>query len=303
MARELSLAELANLAAEQEDQTEVVTGGEYEREIVPEGINFARLIEYIELGKRPQKPYQGKDKPPAEEVRLTFELLHPKKLIEYEHEGEKHVRGHLISVRIKKSLSDKAQFKKLFNAMAYGRSNIKHIAQMLNEVFKVHVVHYKKTVDGKEQVYANLRDDTGWKISAPFHEDPISGERTDLRPMTREATQPLRIFLWNNPTKATWDSLFIDGTRTIKDKEGNESEVSKNWLQGMIMEALNFPGSPLDIMLGGLDDLPGAVADKAPAEQASTATEKPAEKQEAAPVKQTTASDANDALAALGLVG
>ena len=331
MTRELSIAELATLAADTDDQTETSVAGEYEREVAPAGPNFARFVEYIELGKHPQKPYQGKEKPPAEMIRLTFELLNKKSIIEYEVDGVTKKRGHLISIKVKKSLSDKASFKKIFNAMTYGRDGVKHFAQMLGEAFSVAVHHNTgKDAAGKEVVYANLNNKDGvYSIAAPVHYDPIKEETTDLRPHIPEPFAPIRIFLWNNPTKPTWDSLFIDGTRTVKDGD-KETEVSKNWLQENIMSALNYQGSPLDTMLHGVAELPlsEATAGPAVATQPTPSTEakatsvaaattspsetgviemdaKPAEKaKEVAPAKAATpAADtsANDALAALGL--
>lgn len=259
MSREPSISELAAMAAENEDQTETKVSGDYEKELIPEGPNFARFVEYIETGKHPQKPYQGKEKPPAEMLRLTFELLHPKKsIIEYEVDGVKKKRGQLITIQVKKSLSDKASFKKIFNAMVYGRDKIKHIAQMLGEPFLVNVYHNKsKDAAGKENVYANLNNSEGvYSIGAPRHTDPITQTVTDLAPHISQPFAPIRIFLWNNPTKTTWDSLFIDGTREVKDKDGTVTHESKNWLQEKIVSALNFEGSPLHTMLHGVSDLP-----------------------------------------------
>ena len=305
MSRALSVSELANMAADVEDQTETQVAGEYEREVPAAGAHVARFIEYIETGKHKQKPYQGKEKPDAEVVRVTFELLHPKKsIIEYEHDGEKRVRGQLITIRVKKSLSDKASFKKLFNAMTYGRDGIKHMAQMLGEPFLVHVTQNSvKGTDGKDVLYANLNRDGVYQIGAPQITDPMTEQVTKLP--VRDPIAPVRIFLWNNPTKETWDSLFIDGTREVKAADGTVSQVSKNWLQELILSATNFNGSSLDTLLHGVSDLPieedGTVGEEVVTGKPA-ATEKP--KEAAAPKKATPApeSSANAALEALGLL-
>jgi hypothetical protein len=304
MSRALSIAELANLAAETEDQTETQTSGEYAREVPATGAHVARFVEYIEIGKHKQKPFQGKAKPDAEEVRITFELLHPKKsIIEYEHDGVKKVRGQLISIRAKKSFSDKASFKKLFNSMTYGRDGIKHMAQMLGEAFLVQVVHnVSKDAAGKEVTYANLSKDGVFLIGAPQHVDPMTDVVTKLP--VREPIAPVRIFLWNNPTKETWDSLFIDGTRAVKNADGTETEQSKNWLQEKIMSATDFNGSPLHALLNNVGDLP---LEETPASSATTAAPMVTSGQSVNQNKtQPTVSPSNsadDALAALGLVG
>lgn len=318
MTRPLSVAELAAMAADVEDQTETKAGGDFERELIPEGMNFARFVEYIECGKHPQKPFQGKEKPDAEMLRITFELLHPKKsIIEYEHDGVKKKRGQLITIRVKKSLSDKASFKKIFNAMTYGRDSIKHMAQMLGEPFLVNVFHNKsKSADGTEVVYANLNNSDGvYSIGAPRHTDPLTGETTDLTKHIPEPFAPVRIFLWNNPTKETWDSLFIDGTREVKDKDGNVTQESKNWLQEYILSAKNFNGSALMALLHDVSDLP-VTEDKEQAEASPTSSttafpsepaaakdaEKPKEAKPTVEAGVVAGGSAADALAALGLV-
>ncbi len=60
------------------------------------------------------------------------------------------------------------------------------------------------------------------------------------------------MFLQDNPTKASWDSLFIDGTYTNRDGV----EASKNFLQNKITSSLSFEGSALQALLEGTDSLP-----------------------------------------------
>jgi hypothetical protein len=126
---------------------------------------------------------------------------------------------------------------------------------MLGEAFLITIYHSKSETTGK--TYANIwnKDDIG--IQPPFTVDAITKQKKTYA--IPEATQPLRLFLWNNPTKATWDSLFIDGTREVEDKETKKKKtVSKNWMQEDIMAATNFKGSPLDTFLNGVaeTDLP-----------------------------------------------
>lgn len=253
MTKALSIAELAAMAAAQEDQTETQTTT-FDNDPPEAGVTVGRFIEYIEIGKHDGGQYQGKPKPPADYVRLTFELLHPKKNIkEYEVEAEKRERADRVSIRIAKKLSDKAKFKKLFNAMTYGR-DIKHMAQMLGEPFIITIYHNVVEKEGVKKTYVNLDNDGVYGIKAPFVEDPLEGTRKDV-PVRKEIS-PLRLFLWNNPTTETWDSLFIDGTREVKKDGGEVEHVSKNWLQESILDALNYTGSALEALLGGVAELP-----------------------------------------------
>jgi hypothetical protein len=89
---------------------------------------------------------------------------------------------------------------------------------------------------------------------APVQTDALTGNVT-LLPVP-EPTLPLRLLLWDTPTKEQWDSVFIDGTRMVKNEAGEEVEESKNWLQrDIVTAALNFGGSPLEQMLNGVEDL------------------------------------------------
>lgn len=251
------IAELAAKAAATTDHTETTTGGDFQPPV--EGTTVVRFIEYIELGKQPQKPWQGKAKPDADEVRLTFELLAVNKnrtdVREIEVDGVKRTVADRISVRIAIKQGEKAAFKKLFEKMRYGREGITHMAQMLGMSFVAEVVH-GKSADGKK-TYANLRNEDGvWTIRAPRINkgNAIDGDDwVDIK--VREAISPLRCFIWDYANKESWDSLFIDGTRTVKDDKGVEREVSKNWLQEVILSAKNYHGSPLEALLNNIGGL------------------------------------------------
>jgi hypothetical protein len=292
--------DLIDKAAEMEDQSvEVQTT--FDNDPPPAGPTIGRFIEYIELGKHKQGDYQGKPKPDAEVVRVTFELLHPKKNIkEYEADGKKVVTGQLVSLKITKKLGDKAKFKRLFNKMTYGRP-IKHMAQMLGEGFIINVYHNVVKKDGKDTTYVNLDKEGDYGIGAPFIIDPITEARTDVP--IQPATRPLKLFLWNNPTKETWASLYIEGTRERKNADGSTEQVSKNWLQEQILSATNYTGSPLADMLGGVPELPTSEPEVTkPQEQAQKPTEKPVEAKNEPPASKPAEDAATDALAALGLV-
>lgn len=306
MTKPLSIAELAAMAAEQEDQTEVQVTT-FDHEPPPAGKTIGRFIEYIELGNQKQPDYNGKPKADAPVVRLTFELLHPKKNIhEYEVDGEKRKRADRVTITLAKKLSDKAKFKKLFNAMTYGRDGIKHMTAMLNEKFIITVYHNVVEKDGKKHTYVNLDNDGQYGISAPYVDNPLDDTRTDVP--VQDAISPLRLFLWNLPTKETWDSLFIDGTRERKLDGGATEQVSKNWLQEKILEASNYEGSPLQALLEGVSDLPTTeeeVEEKTVEKKADKPAQKAADKPAAAKATKAAAkkeAPADDALAALGLV-
>jgi len=45
------------------------------QENIKPGVYPGRLVQIIDFGLQPQKPYQGKDKPPVQEIGLTYELV------------------------------------------------------------------------------------------------------------------------------------------------------------------------------------------------------------------------------------
>lgn len=299
----MSIQDLINSATKNVDHTETTSGGDFEYTPPAEGVTVGQFIEYIELGKQKQNPYQGKEKPDAEEVRLTFALTHPKKnLKEIEVDGGTKKIQERISFNITLKLGEKAKFKKVFNSMRYGRENITHMAQMLGDKFLLKVSH--STSETTKKVYANLwAEDGSIGISAPRQEDALAGTVTDLRPSIPDALDPIRVFFWDNPTKETWDSLFIDGTRTVK-VDGKEVEQSKNWLQEKIMSASNFPGSALDTMLAGVADIHKEAAKTGTTvDEDVTALDLGNEPEVATQTTPTTKSpsSSDDALAALGL--
>lgn len=301
----------ANEAADElENQSEARAGG-FDREVPPAGPTPARFIGYVEVGKRKQKPYQGKEKPDSDEVRLYFELNGKKHRREIEVDGNKREVTNTLTVKITKKLSENAAFFKLFNKMRYGRDTVKHMSQMLGEGFLINVQHNQgEAKDGKPAtVYANLKDaDGNWCIGAPMYlTDPLDADSLAPLPVP-EVTQNIRLFLWDKPSKKQWDSLFIDGTRKVKDAKGNETEVSRNWLQeDIVQNATNFEGSALQALLGGLGGL--TLEPEAPAEK--KAQEKPKETPKADPAPTPAATpekappassgEAADPLAALGL--
>ena len=297
---------LAAAAAEMEDQTETTSGGGFEREIPPAGRAAARFVEYIELGKHERKAFKGKAKDPADSVRLTFELLGTNHVREIEVDGEKRKIANRITIEIPKILNDKAGFSKLFDKMDYGRGN-KNMAQMLGDAFLVEVIHNVVGEGDKAKTYANLKTEAGeWTIAAPmidvFGEDGIpTGAKKQLT--VPEAVGQMRMFIWNKPTRATWDSLFIDGEYETKDDKGNTITKSKNFIQSKIKSAVNFKGSELFNMLSGSDAVDAAISGASEETQETTTEETVAETPKPKTKKKESkpAPDAADALADLGL--
>lgn len=244
---------LANQAAQTDDQSKETAG--FEKKMPVAGLRGCRFIEYIELGKHASKSTKFGAKPPVDRVRLTFELLGKNDLEDMNVGDEVKKVGKRMSITLNKTLSAKGDFKKIMNLLDRGRGK-QHMAQMLGEAFKCRVVITAEdgslcTPENKKEpkwanLYSGTADSKNWSFEAPMHEDPETGEIKQLRVMA--PTSDLRIFLWDNPTVATWDSLYIDGTREVKQADGTVKEESKNFIQEMCMKAANYDGSALQAL-------------------------------------------------------
>lgn len=245
------------------NHNEVQTGGT--RQIAVAGKAPMRFIGYVETGIHAQKAYKGQAKPPAMEVSMTFEVFGTKNTTEVKDEktGKVTKKGALLKIDMTIKQNEKAKFKKLFDKMKAGRGdNITHMSHMLNEVFMGTIRHQKsKTSDN---VYPTLQaEDESWMIGAPIieiidEEGNVTGEK-DVTKATPPASFPLRLFLQDAPSIEQWQSIKVEGTYTkkLKDKDGKEigeEEVSKNFLQEKIQAALNWDGSPMQLLLLDLGD-------------------------------------------------
>lgn len=221
----MSMLEALRKQAEEAAQTaenmnEATKGGG--GRLLPEGYAFARLVEYVEFGKQPQE-FNGKAKEPALEVQLGFALWG---------EGYQNEDGSPYVIRpwpFAISRNEKAKAYKLFKAMNW-KGDKTAFPQLIGAAYLVKIVHNKDR-EGKVRSSMDLNS-----ILPPL--DPVTKAPYPI-PEAREAD--LRFFLWNYPTLEGWDSLYVDG----KWDDGR----SKNRVQETIVSALDFPGSPIELLL------------------------------------------------------
>ena len=281
----------AQAQVEESGVDQSVASAGFERKVTPEGLTPARFVGYVELGDQIEE-FDGKAKDPAPQVRLTFELNGPAHKNSFEKDGVTKEWNNTISIDIPLSQNEKANFFKLFNKMTYGRDAIKHMTQMLGEAFIVKVVHKISKSSGKP--YPILKEGGEWQILAPFQTDPMTGKVTNFD--IAEMTEAGQVFMWANPSKEMWDSIYIDGSYTKK-VDDKEVEVSKNFIQKILLEATNFSGSPLESLLAGSDmDLSIAPKEEAPVGKPETAAPVAA-----AETSENAKSPSNDPLAGLML--
>lgn len=228
----LNLKKLAQKAAKTQDLTKESTGGDYSP---PEkGVPGLRFVGYIETGKV-NGEFKGKPKV-TDKATLLFEL-HGKRWPVGENGNPT-----LIAVKLNKGTSAKSQYIKLFKAMNYA-GNATTFVELLGDAFIGNISHYEGN-DGK--TYATLKDDaTGvFTVRAPFTENE-DGE--SIARKVPEALSDIKCFLWNDPDKDQWDSIFIDGEY--------DDGTSKNKFQKAIRDAVNFEGSPIEALLEGAPEV------------------------------------------------
>lgn len=197
-------------------------GGGFERKVLEAGTYYLRFIEYVELGKRiPMQDGKPTGKPSQLNVRLGFVI---------------YAAGEQIMLNpypMNISNNEKAKFKILFDRMN-AKGDIKHMAQCLGNAYSIELKK-AQTKAGKD--YNQLQFGT---LAALPKFDPETGEAVKLPDFDESM---LKLFLWNKPTKETWDALEIKGT--------NDKGVSKNFIQEDILKAVDYDGSPLQELLEG----------------------------------------------------
>lgn len=236
-----ALAAMAQQAAEAgvlKDMS-VATAGGYN--LLPEGNALARLVEYVELGSHNQV-FKGTSKGSQPEMRLGFALYG---------KGYQNEDGTPAIIRTYDTVmgtNEKSKAFKLFKKMNYTGQK-KSFATMLGDAFILKVAHTKPAKAGDTP--RHYIDFDG--VLPPF--DPVTATPYPV-PMPDDSF--FKLFLWAQPNKQCWDSLFIDGVFEDGDRKGK----SKNYIQNKILSSTNFKGSALEAMLLSLN-MPTLVVDAA----------------------------------------
>lgn len=300
------LEEAKTLTDDLTDHNDVTAAG-FDRVIPQEGTGFARLVSIVELGTHPQS-FEGNPTKPALEIRLGFEFLDEKHLREIEVDEVKKTVGVMHYEKMTLKLNEKATFYKLFKKLQAG-TDVKNITGLLDQPF-VFKVEHNKSKDGKT-TYANIRSKLeGWlvldKMRDVYGKDGTADEERVIGTRDRTAnvvpaTFKHQLFSVEKPTLQQWESIFIDGTRTVKKKQEDgstiEVEQTKNWVQEVIMSSLDWKGSAMEALLLNLevDTQPEVVKEETP--KKSKAGSKKAANEDTAKVEE----DTDAMLAELGM--
>lgn len=198
--------------------SKVPFGGNKERVEQPNlepGLYPARLVQIIDLGLQPQRPYMGQPKPPANEIMLTYELVDSFMIDKDGNDVEDKPRWvsetlPLLNIKAEKAKSTQ-RYMALDPTVADGGDFVKQIGKPVN----VNIVN-NKGKDGK--IYDNV------SAIAPMR--PRDAERTP------ELVNPSKVFVLDEPDLEVFNSL-------------------PEWLRDKIKENLNYEGSALQKLVGG----------------------------------------------------
>lgn len=225
------------------------------RTLPPEGMANLRFVGYVEVGKH-EKPVAGQAPKVEDMVHLVFELS-GKNYPVREFEGKKIAER--VTIKVNKSLNEKAHFYKLFCRMNY-EGKATHMSQLLGNAYRGKIVH--GVIKANNNKYLTLRDDTGFTVGPPRAEvlDPESGETSFVTLNVAEPISDLRLFVWDavpERLKLMWDNIKIEG----KDFGEGDQKRSANVFQELIKKAVNFGGSPIQQLIacnGAVADIPDA---------------------------------------------
>jgi hypothetical protein len=186
----------------------------------------ARLVQVLDLGLQPQRPFQGQEKPPAREIMLTYELVDCFMIDENGDEIEEKPRWISETFPLHSLNSDKAKSTKRYLAFDPEMDHEGDFSQLIG--FPINVTVVNNQVGDK--VYDNI------------------AATSPMRPKDAVKCPDLK-----NPTK-------------VLDLEAPDMEVFKSipeWLREKIMGNLEFKGSALEKALGGVvEDKPKKEAKK-----------------------------------------
>lgn len=211
------------------DMNQAAAGGSSEYVPPAEGVAKAVLIGYIEIGRHDKTGPNAKEG--VDQAHLIFELSGAKWPVKTLDDGTKIPQR--ITVKLTKSLHEKATMFKLFKRMNY-EQDAKHFSQLLGKGYLVTVKHFKP--EGMDKPIANLRDDQGnLTIRPPRMEalDEETGEVVSRKVAIPPAVGDQRLFVWDGKTEwfpQMWNSIGEFYQKLIKSAKNFEGSPVCEWL-------------------------------------------------------------------------
>lgn len=263
------------------EQMESDTGGDYtpETKFIPAGVNQARLVSYVELGRHiplyngkhavygKESKKSGQKKPPEFMMQLVFEFPRAEHVNEYpltiktsvpwgkgDFINKLGISEAMMSGNISMSFAQRSKFMKYLNAMndACGTTH-NGFADFVGCPFLIAVTNKPGTKardDGSLPMYANMKPDG---INSTTYVDQMDQKEKQAE-VPETVGEYCGTFFWDDPTPEAW------------------KEVPK-YLKTCMKAATDFEDSALATMLAGMPEEPSEEGDSKPKDN----TGKPAE--------------------------
>lgn len=229
-----------------DDMTDVKVGGE-SRGLLPTGTAYVRPCMYIEYGSHVQT-FNGQPKPAAPIFKLGFRIVGGGGL-NIEGKPEKYVLEEgkfplITTFDTTLGFFEKSKSIQYFNALNRVGNKATHFVQKIAEqcIYAL-PIGVKKNKQGKD-----VQDIDFTNLQVALNQETFE-QRTGDPALSDEHIQ---VFLWDTPTIEMWDSIFIEGEFPAqKDDSGKITKParSRNLHQEKCLSALNFEGSPLQVLL------------------------------------------------------
>ncbi len=184
------------------------------QEPIEPGTYPARVVQILDMGLQPQKPYQGQEKPPVQMINLTYELVDEFCVDEDGKEMEDKPRWISEIMPFHSLKADKAKSTKRYLALDPDEALDGDFTQLINMPCQVTVVN--NSSGGK--VYNNVQN--------------IAAMRSRDADKCPELVNPSKLFILDEPDLTILGSL-------------------PDWIQDKIKSNLEFKGSKLESMLNG----------------------------------------------------
>ena len=198
-------------------------GDRVEQEVLKAGNYPARVVQVIDLGLQPQRPYMGEEKPPKHCIQMTYELSHEFMKDKDGENEEDRPRWMNEDFPFNSLQSELAKSTKRYLAIDPEQVVGGDFTKLVGMPCTVTIVQNAGSGKHKGKLFANIGNVTG-PTSMPGYVQP-------------ELVNDPRFFALDEPDMEVWATL-------------------PEWIQEKIKANLEYKGSPLDLALGGAEKAP-----------------------------------------------
>lgn len=203
-------------------------GNRIEQPAIDPGVYPARIVSIIDLGLQTQRPFKGKDKPPANEINISYELVDTFMVDEDGKEVEDKPRWvSEIMPLYDVTKADKAKCTQRYFAADPDNNFSGDFSKLVGIPVNVSIVHNQQG----EKLYINVAN--------------IATMRAKDAEKCPALKNPTKVFDLDEPDLEVFNSL-------------------PDWIQDKVKKNLGFNGSPLAKLLGEEDKAPPPAENKAP---------------------------------------